>query len=645
MATCGAFVTDDLSSRVCSVVADDPTDTVREYTEPTHMALDSEDLFPIELTHSTKLPEQQSRRFTTQDALGEGGMGKVDLIHDDWIGRRVARKSLRPELLKQPKAYRSFFREARVQGQLEHPAIVPVHDLGFHPDGSPYFVMKRIRGRTLSGVLAEGEMPLRRILEAFARVCLAIDYAHKRGVVHRDLKPDNIMLGDFGEIYVLDWGIAQLQQTQSGEALEVERTGESGATRVPVGTPLYMAPEQVACTDIDARTDVYALGAILFEILTGRVLRNTKDVREALSMAMLPSPRASRVAKDREIPPELDEACALALAVNMKNRLPSVRALSDYIQRYLDGDRDLELRLERSREHLTNAMLLLETATLPMDESRRRDAAQEATRAIALDPDNRQAQALLIELMLEPPKRMPNKVREKLAVEKAKRTRAIALSAGGAYGASAISIVIWSLIADVRIAEALIFGIGALCITLATLGAIQVARSPIPSDRLLLATFVTSTLAMVVMSRALAPTILTPIMLATNCFGFILVSSTQVRRVVIAGSTVTPIVLWFVDRFDPTTVISGDSVTITSQLYAGPGTGSLYAAVPFVVPILIGVFAWSFSRVIEQMEKNGAQVELQRWRLRQLLPRGVGSMLTLSAGQLTREQVMEKLQG
>ena len=476
-------------------------------------------------------------------------------------------------------------------------------------------------------------------------MCLALDYAHKRGVVHRDLKPDNIMLGDFGEIYVLDWGIAQLQQTQAGEALEVERSGESGTTHVPVGTPAYMAPEQVACTDIDARTDVYALGAILFEALTGRVLRDTNDVRKALQMALLPCPRPSAVAKDREIPPELDEACALALAVDMKNRLPSVRALADYVQRYLDGDRDLELRLERSREHMTNAMLLLETATLPMDETRRREAAQEVTRALALDPENRQAQALLIELMLEPPSEMPNQVRSKLAVQKAKRTRAVALSASVAYGLAAIAMLLWTILADVRIAEGVVFGIGGVCIGLATIGAFQVARSSIPTDRLLLATFVTSTISIIVMARSLAPTILAPIMLATNCFGFILVSSPRVRRAVIGGSIITPLLLWLADYFNPTTVISGDTVTITSRLYEGAGAGSLYAAAPFVVPVLIGMFAISFTRVIERMEENGTQVELQRWRLRQLLPRGVGSMLTLSAGQLTREQVMEKLSG
>lgn len=607
-------------------------------------SVNSEDLFPIELTHSTKLPEQQSKRFTTRHALGEGGMGKVDLLHDEWIGRQVARKSLRPELVTKGKAYRAFFREARIQGQLEHPAIVPVHDLGFHPDGSPYFVMKRIRGRTLREILADDNPPRRRILEALVRVCLALDYAHTRGVIHRDLKPDNIMLGDFGEIYILDWGIAQLQENDehTGEALSVKATQEQRVD-VPVGTPAYMAPEQVACAEMNSRTDVYALGAILFEVLAGRMLRNTKSVREALQMALLPAPRASSVAKDRDIPPELDEACAMALALDSRARMPSVRALGDRIQRYLDGDRNMELRLERSHEHMTNAMLLLETATLPMDETRRREAAQEASRALALDPDNRQAQALLIELMLEPPRQIPLQVREKLAVEKAKRTRAVALAAGAAYGVSSILMAIWTLLADVQIRERIVFTLGGLSIAAATLGAIRIARTRIPKSRLLLFTFFTSTLSIIVMSRAIGPSILVPIALATNCFGFVLVSNSEVRRAVIVASILTPILLYLADLADPTMTIEAGALIVRSKLYSGTGVGALFAAVPLIVPVLIGVFAISFARVLENMEANGARVELQRWRLRQLLPRGVGSMLTLSAGQLSRAQVMEKL--
>ena len=203
--------------------------------------------------------------------------------------------------------------------------------------------------------------------------------------------------------------------------------------------------------------------------------------------------------------------------------------------------------------------------------------------------------------------------------------------------------IIWTLLSDVRVVEWFTFGLGALCITIATLGAIQIARTPMPNDRLLLLTFATSSVSILVMARGLAPTILVPILLATNCFGFLLVSSTPVRRVVIGGSILTPILLYVADLIDPTMQITGGTLTVTSRLYAGEGVGTLYAAAPLVVPVLIGIFAISFTRVLENMESSGAQVELQRWRLRQLLPQGVGSMLTLSAGQLTRDQVMEKL--
>src|SRR5690349_14585720 len=148
--------------------------------------------------------------------LGEGGMGEVLLAHDEHIGRDVAVKRIRAS---EPTAEElsRFLREARVQGRLEHPAVVPVHDLAVDRDGRPFFVMKRLSGTTLLELLgrlradpaADGATVRRRMLRAFADVCLAIEFAHSRGIVHRDLKPANIMLGDFGEVYVLDWGVAR----------------------------------------------------------------------------------------------------------------------------------------------------------------------------------------------------------------------------------------------------------------------------------------------------------------------------------------------------------------------------------------------------------------------------------------------------
>src|SRR5262249_27740658 len=150
-------------------------------------------------------------------ALAAGGMGEILLAKDTRIARRVAVKVLKTDLRTNAEFRSRFLQEARLQGQLEHPAIVPVHDLGERPDGDLFFSMKCVRGGTLLeaiNAVRRGEQTAsisrRRLLSAFSRVCLAVDFAHSRGVVHRDIKPGNIMLGDFGEVYVLDWGIAKL---------------------------------------------------------------------------------------------------------------------------------------------------------------------------------------------------------------------------------------------------------------------------------------------------------------------------------------------------------------------------------------------------------------------------------------------------
>ena len=147
-------------------------------------------------------------------------MGEVGLFHDERLGRDVAVKTLLPQLAADPVARARFLREARVQGQLEHPAIVPVHDLRDDGAGGLTLTMMRVRGRTLASVLAEhvdDSAPPRRLLQALARVCHAVDFAHAHGVIHRDLKPGNIMIGDFGEVYVLDWGLAKLLDEPGAE--------------------------------------------------------------------------------------------------------------------------------------------------------------------------------------------------------------------------------------------------------------------------------------------------------------------------------------------------------------------------------------------------------------------------------------------
>jgi serine/threonine protein kinase len=211
--------------------------------------------------------EDASGRYAIEEEIGRGGMGVVHRAHDRALGRDVALKVLAggeggAELA------RRLHREARVLAALEHPGMVPVHDVGTLDDGSPFYVMKLVRGRRLDHWAAEGPARSER-LRVFERVCEAVAFAHAHGVVHRDLKPSNVMIGAFGEVQVMDWGVAKVlaEAPAAGPAPDA-RDGETAAGTV-LGTAGYMAPEQAAGGTVDERSDVHALGALLHFLLAG----------------------------------------------------------------------------------------------------------------------------------------------------------------------------------------------------------------------------------------------------------------------------------------------------------------------------------------------------------------------------------------
>jgi eukaryotic-like serine/threonine-protein kinase len=205
--------------------------------------------------------------------LGRGGMGRIHPATDRNLLRHVALKRLDKDLAREPFYRDGFIAEAQMTGQLEHPNIVPVHELSITDGGVPFFTMKLVHGTSFDRWLRDPNRPLgstERLeegLEIFLKVCDALAYAHSRGVIHRDLKPENIMVGTFGQVYVMDWGLARLTKTQpaSGAAAQMEAPG-------PVGTPAYMAPEQARGNpqDMDERSDVFGLGAMLYEIISGK---------------------------------------------------------------------------------------------------------------------------------------------------------------------------------------------------------------------------------------------------------------------------------------------------------------------------------------------------------------------------------------
>lgn len=218
------------------------------------------------------IPEAIGGRRVTE-VLGRGGMGIVLRAEDEPFGRSLAVKVLRPELIDDSEVLRRFIAEARVCGRLQHPGVVPVHEMGTTADGRPWFTMRLIEGRTFAGILAARASPAderEKVLGIFEKVCQTIAYAHASGVVHRDLKPANVMVGPFGEVLVMDWGLAWSAEGADESTGPGAAAGPGGGARV-AGTPAYMAPEQArGRRDApDPRSDVFALGAILCEILTG----------------------------------------------------------------------------------------------------------------------------------------------------------------------------------------------------------------------------------------------------------------------------------------------------------------------------------------------------------------------------------------
>jgi serine/threonine protein kinase len=214
--------------------------------------------------------------YAIHGEIARGGMGAVLRAEDSRLGRELAVKVLLDRCLEDPALVARFVAEAKLQGQLQHPGIVPVHELGEYAPGRPFFSMKLVGGQTLAALLQARPTPrqdLPRFVQWFEQVCQAVAYAHAQGVIHRDLKPGNVMVGAFGEVQVMDWGLAKVVGTAhppdpAGAGAWLPTAGDDvAATRdgAILGTPAYMAPEQ-ACGDIpslDARTDVFALGALL----------------------------------------------------------------------------------------------------------------------------------------------------------------------------------------------------------------------------------------------------------------------------------------------------------------------------------------------------------------------------------------------
>jgi serine/threonine protein kinase len=300
-------------------------------------------------------------RYVLGAELGRGGMGIVYRARDESLGRLVALKVLQRRLRDDAELHARFVDEARVTAQLQHPAIVPVFDVGATPDGLVYYTMRLVEGRTLADLSkvpwtleprgTEG-WSLFRALDAFAQACRAVAYAHDRGVVHRDLKPSNVMVGRWGEVHVLDWGLATTvgwrppspPPLPPRDAPPPDEPGDAPIDAVPaktrtgtiLGTPAYMAPEQARGEALDARADVYALGGVLYTLLAGRLPREgaTSQVLWRLTWGVPPDPPSGH---RPDVPPALEALCLRALADRREERPPSAAELGRAVEAYLDG--------------------------------------------------------------------------------------------------------------------------------------------------------------------------------------------------------------------------------------------------------------------------------------------------------------------
>jgi len=268
------------------------------------------------LRQAAEAPDLSATRYRLIERIGRGGMGVVFLAEDQTLGRRVALKVLDLPDESGDLAAR-LVREARILAQLEHPGIVPVHDAGALPDGRVFYAMKFVEGRSLSKHAETLESVTDR-LRIFQKICDAVALAHSRGVLHRDLKPENVMIGPFGEVLVMDWGVAKVMR-EANSGAEAAPTAAASAAAEPgtrdgsvVGTSGYMSPEQARgeSAGLDERTDVYSLGMILRFLLGGEA---------------------------RKMPAALAAACAKATSADRRDRYACVADLAADVARFLDG--------------------------------------------------------------------------------------------------------------------------------------------------------------------------------------------------------------------------------------------------------------------------------------------------------------------
>ncbi len=575
-------------------------------------------------------------RYRPGRLLGRGGMGEVRLCRDERIGREVAIKTLLNPAGESSAQWRRFIREARVQGQLEHPAIVPVYDLDIGPDQGLFFSMRRVQGRSLRDVLfdlqrgdpdAVARWSRRKLLTAFVQVCLAIDYAHARGVVHRDLKPGNIMLGEFGEVQVIDWGLARVL----GETGVDVPAGADAPPRDPtdaltmvgdvMGTPAYMPPEQFAgdLPGIGPHSDIYALGMILYEIVALALFHRNKTTEQIAAQVCagidLRTPLLLLGA-----PPELQDACARATARAPRDRLPSARALADAVERHLDHDNDQARRRQLAGEHASRALAAVDAIARggALDPAPRRDALREALQALALDPSQREARQAFVRLLTDAPTTLPAEAQRELDGSlHVVRRRMIGLSryVWAGWIVSVLGVI------GLGVRSWIVVGAGLAICVLGLLQSMWLARRPAFDGWPAQLYGLTFAAEIAVFSCWLGPFVLVPIASVTILMFRLAYSRPDERRPLVALASavvVVPYVLEVVGLLPPSFVFVDDGMLFLPRALELPPTWTTMALLWANLTFIAGA-ALVLSRLRDELSLAERRLALHGLQLRQLL--------------------------
>ena len=598
-------------------------------------------------------------RYRRGKLLGTGGMGEVRMFADRLTGRSVAMKTVKAGIGNE-QGRRRFAREARIQAQLEHPSVVPVYDVGVSADGAMYFTMKRLKGESLSAVLkkvrdgtADPRWTMRKLLTVLSTVAMTLEYAHRRGVLHRDLKPNNIMLGEFDEVYVIDWGLADLRTPRTEDRQpEGARIGgripKRATTNQPLldssmqpdtgeghflGTPGYVAPEgcdpDLPETLVDHRADIYALGVILFEVLTLQRLHSggtTTAVIDSTIHLDGASPRAR--APEREIPPELDALCVAATRLDPAARPATAGEIARRLETYLDGDRDIEQRRTLARERAETAASALDGSRAPgADEHEERSRAlREVVGALALDPESTLARETLLRLLTEPSQAANTAAaaaHHDLLLARLKlagRNHIFVMMTYLLY----LPIVLWMGVRSWPMLAAVAASILA-CIG----GTLWLINHPPRDLRLPLFHLALSTLAMTIGVVVLGPIVMVPAIAIATGVGYIATFGDRWGVVVAAMLTpiLLPIALQMIGVIDPWFVFVNGEIHLQAWMANLSPTPTLILIVITHVAIITAALFF-VGRVRRAQLEAERRLQLHSWQLAQMVPEDTRMVIT-----------------